>query len=364
MIVAVDGYDWSDRPTGVGRFLQNLLPALLAEMPRARFLLFHRPGAAPAPAAANLQAVELPQGHGYAQWQNLHLARAVRRHHADVLFAPNNHLPLFPGARAVLTVHDIAWRAVPGDFSRRERIGKGLKFRLGLGRADRIAAVSEFTAAELVRFYGRPSAPVSVIPHGIEPRFRPAAAAEVEAFRRKYGLRGRRLLGFLGTLFPRRHVREMLQAFALLAREWQATLLVVGRNEYGLELAPLLEQPDLVHLPWLEESEINAFYSSLDLFLYLSAYEGFGLPPMEALCCGTVPLLLDGSSLREIYSDCALFIDSAAPRVIADRIDGYFRAEAVLGPHLLSAWEARRSRYTWQGAAQAYRVLLSGESSL
>jgi len=113
-----------------------------------------------------------------------------------------------------------------------------------------------------------------------------------------------------------------------------------------------------MRLPWLPEDETALFYSCLDLSCYLSDYEGFGLPPMEALQCGTVPLLLAGSSLSELYSGCALFEASPDPDRLADAMDAFLRSTERRS-ELLAAWRERSGRFSWDDAAQNYLQLLS-----
>jgi len=110
-------------------------------------------------------------------------------------------------------------------------------------------------------------------------------------------------------------------------------------------------------MPWLPEEDIPIFYSSLDLSAYLSGYEGFGLPPMEALQCDTVPLLLHGSSLSELYSTCALFADSPEPTAIASIINSFLKHPETK-TNLLNQWQAHQHRFSWGKAAKQYLHLL------
>jgi glycosyltransferase involved in cell wall biosynthesis len=131
--------------------------------------------------------------------------------------------------------------------------------------------------------------------------------------------------------------------------------LFLGGDNHSL--LPGLLNGDPRNVIWrqrLPEDEINAFYSSLSLFLYISAYEGFGLPPMEALNCGTPSLLLRRSSLAEIYDDLALFIDRPDPALIARAICGFLRQEEETRRQLLKNWENRKPYFSWKRAAEEH----------
>jgi len=104
----------------------------------------------------------------------------------------------------------------------------------------------------------------------------------------------------------------------------------------------------------LEDSEINAFYSSLNLFAYISEYEGFGFPPLEALKCGTPSLLLESSSLKEIYQDIAIFIDNPKKETIKNSILNYFRNEDENKKSILNKFKEKENYFKWERAAREY----------
>lgn len=358
MIAAIDGYEWRDRPTGVGRFLQNVLAAMAPQAPSDRFvLLLPAPLAAP-PAWPNVETIIAPCAGGFFRWQNGVLPGLVARCGCDRLWAPNNVPSLRPGVPTLVTVHDVSWRGVPADYSRKERLSLDLRARWGLRRAAGIAADSAFSAGEVEHWYGIARDRVRVVHLGRQPGLRRAGAAEVSAFRERHGLAGRTVIGFLGAQFGRRHVVETASAVERLRRGRDAMLLLAGPNRLDAAARSRLERDWIVRLPWLPEEEIAAFYSSLDLCCYLSEYEGFGLPPMEALQCGTVPLLLPGSSLGELYGGCALFVDRPDPGLVAGAMASFLEDPAA-GAGMLRRWQEREELFSWERTARAYLELLT-----
>lgn len=357
MIVAIDGFEWRDQPTGVGRFLKNVLAALVPLATRHRFVLFLPAPLAAPPAWPNLETVVAPCAGGFFRWQNQVLPGLVARHGCDRLWAPNNVPPLRPGVPALVTVHDVSWRSIPADFALRERLALDLRARWGLRRARALAADSAFSAGEIERWYGIDRGGIHVIPLGLPPGLHRAGEGEIASFRERHGLAGKTVIGFLGAMLGRRHVLELAAAVERLRRDRDAVLLLAGPDRLPASAHARLDRDWIVRLPWLPEEMVAPFYSCLDLSGYLSEYEGFGLPPMEALQCGTVPLLLPGSSLSEFYEGCALFTDRPDPGRIASVIEAFLEHPEA-SEELLRQWRARQDRFSWERAARAYLDLL------
>ena len=358
MIAAIDGFEWRSRPTGVGRFLRNVLAAMAPLAPGERFVLFlPAPPEAPLP-WPNVETVVVPYAGGFFRWQNVVLPGRIARHGCDRLWAPNNVPPLRPGVPTLVTVHDVSWRGVPADYSLKERLSLDLRARWGLRRAASVAADSEFSAGEVGRWYGIGRDRVRVVHLGRQPGLCRAGDAEIAAFRGRHGLAGRTVIGFLGALFGRRHVVETAAAVERLRCGRDAVLLLAGPDRLTPAARRRLDRGWIVRLPWLPEEEIAAFYSSLDLCCYLSEYEGFGLPPMEALQCGTVPLLLPGSSLGELYEGCALFVDRSDPGRVAEAMASFLERPAA-GAEMLRRWRERQELFSWERTARAYLELLA-----
>jgi glycosyltransferase involved in cell wall biosynthesis len=358
MNIAIDGYDLLQRSTGVGRYLRNLLPEILKTDPQNDYHLFLREDNRLFDGFANLQKTIIPDAHGYFLWQNGPLRKRLIDGGYDWLFAASNQLPLFYGGKSLLTVHDVAWRAVPDDFSFKERTGKDWKCRWSLKKAQRIYTDAEFTKRELIRYYRVEAERIHAIPLAIEPDFKRAPQADIDAFKEKHRLQGKKVVGFLGSIFKRRHVRELIQAFIQLQKKHDIALLIVGRNFSGSEMCEWLGRDGIVWLEWLPEEQLNSFYSALDLFVYISAYEGFGFPPLEALACGTTPLLLPSSSLQELYHDLAHFVAGPEPGQVACAIDSFLGNQFFASERTRVAWMKRKAYFSWPRVAADYRRTL------
>ncbi len=352
MRIALDGSCFSPCQTGVGRYFQGLLRELLPLDAGSEYTVFLKEEADPGLDFPNLRVVPLPRRGSYALWQNLVLRPAVRRGGFDLFWSPNYSLPFLLGTPSLLTVHDVSWLALPGEYPTLNRLYRRVASGRGCRRARIVFADSEFTRREMIERMGLPGEKVRCVHLGIVEGFRRCAAEEAEAFKARHGLAGRRLVGFLGSFFRRRHVPDLIAAMEIVRRcHPDAALMLVGQNHAVPPGRIAGGTPGLVWRERLAEGELNAFYSSLSLFLYPSEYEGFGLPPMEALQCGTPSLLLRGSSLSELYHDLALFVDRADPVSLAEAIGGFFRDEAGTRARLLGRWPERKGYFSWRRVA-------------
>lgn len=355
MKIALDGACISPRLTGVGRYFQGLLRELVPLDPEIQYTLFLKDEVDPGLAFANLQPLLLQRRGSYFLWQNTLLRNAVLRGNFDFFWSPNYSLPFFLPTPSLLTVHDVSWKSLPDNYSPGNRLYKNFVGDHSLKKARVIFTDSDFSKAEIIRHAGSLECNVQRIHLGIDERFRRATDGEIVAFKARYGISAKRVVGFLGSFFKRRHVAELIAAMAIARRRHPDLVLFLVGDKHSLP--PGLLNGDPRHVIWrqrLPESEINAFYSSLSLFLYPSAYEGFGLPPMEALNCGTPSLLLRQSSLAEIYENLALFIDQPDPALIAEAVCGFLQQEEETRRQLLKSWEDRKPYFSWKRAAEEH----------
>lgn len=349
--------------TGVGRYFHSLLRELVPLDPAISYTLFLKEEVDPALPFANLAVRPLPGPGGYFRWQNTCLRRAVRDGGFDLFWSPNYTLPLFLRLPSLVTVHDVSWETQPQDYPPLVRLHKTLAGRWAMKRARRVLTVSEFSRREIIGLGVAAPEKVACIHEGVSAGFRRAAGDEVAAFQARWGISGKRVLGFLGSFFRRRHVADLIAAMDVVRRRCpDAVLLLVGEN-FAVPPAILASLPP--HVVWirrLPEEELNAFYSSLNLFLYLSEYEGFGLPPMEALNCGVIPLLLPQASLPEIYEGVALFVGQSDPPLVAEAVCRFLEQGDRAGREMLERWQAKKGHFTWKRAAAEHLRVLRGLS--
>jgi glycosyltransferase involved in cell wall biosynthesis len=298
-------------------------------------------------------------------WEQALQPGALRADGVDLLHAPVNVGPLVRTCPLVVTVHDLSFLLYPETFRPMQRLYHSVLARWTARHAERIIAVSESTRADLVRLFGVPAERVAVVPNGVAPSYRTLPASEVEAFRRCQGLPERFLL-CVGTMEPRKNMPRLLEA---LARVPEAPPLVVcgGRGWYYDTIYATIERLGLrerVHLAgFIAQAELPLWYNAATWFVYPSLYEGFGLPALEALACGTPAIVSRTSSLPEVVGDAAILVDP-------EDVDGLASALACalqdvdLAAALREAGPRRAAAFSWsrtaEGTAALYRAVLAG----
>ncbi len=246
----------------------------------------------------------------------------------------------------VVTVHDIAPVDCPEGYSPCFRRWYGRQWRLLLPRVRGIISVSEFTKRRLIETFGLAADTIHVTPLGVDhDRFFPQPAARVQALRRKLSL-PENFAVFVGALSARKNIVRLLEAWP----RWGPNHVLAGTN------APALP-PNARLLGRIDDAELPTLLTAAAAFVYPSLYEGFGLPPLEAMACGTPCLVADGTAIPEVTADAALRID---PLDVADITRGLTKllGDAALRQELRARGLAHAAGYTWdKTAAKTYEVL-------
>jgi glycosyltransferase involved in cell wall biosynthesis len=350
--IGIDGRELVGQPTGVGRYLTALLHgwADLPSMPH------HFTTILPADPPADLAAlgerfawvVERAATAG-TWWEQTRLPRQIARARPDVFFAAGYTAPLRLACPLVVTIHDVSFFAHPEWFRAREGWRRRWLTRSAARRARAVVTVSEFSAEEIVRWLHIPRERIVIAPHGAPT---PATHAEDSA--------GGALVLFVGSLFNRRRIPELIEAFAEASRPVPgARLVLVGDNRTHPRLDPAaLASAHGVgdRVQWrayVDEAELGRLYAAARVFVFLSDYEGFAMTPLEAIAHGAAPILLDTPIAREVYGGAALLVPPD-PAAIAGALVTLLTDDRAHAD-LLAAGRRRLARYSW--ARTAERVL-------
>lgn len=293
-------------------------------------------------------------------WEQAAGPLAAARDRLDLFHGPVNVLPLLLPCPGVVTVHDLAFLAYPEAYHPAKRRYLKLATALSVRRAARVIAVSAATRDELVRRLGVPERKVTVVHNAVDPAFKPLPAAEIAAFRAEQELPERMVL-FVGTLEPRKNLVGLLDAFARIAPETDAHLVVVGGkgwlyDEVFARLARLGLTERVRFAGFVPDAQLPLWYNAAEVFVYPSLYEGFGLPPLEALACGTSVVTSNASSMPEVVGDAALLADPDDPDALAAALRRLL-SDPGLRTMLRERGLARAAVFSWARTAAATRAV-------
>jgi glycosyltransferase involved in cell wall biosynthesis len=257
---------------------------------------------------------------GRIPWEQTSLPRRLKKDGAQILHGPAHAMPRFSGIPSVVTVHDLSFFRMPETLPRAKAAYLRAAMRDAAKRAAALIAVSQFTRDELVAVLGVSSDKIHVVPNGCDPAFRPIPADEIEGWRRAQGLPDRFILT-VGTLQPRKNLGTLLEAYAGLHQAVPArnadgnptppALVIAGAAGWGDHdlgtRAESLGIAEHVHFPgFVPADDLPRLYNAATCLALPSMYEGFGLPVLEAMACGTPVLVSDASSLPEVAGDAGM----------------------------------------------------------
>jgi len=274
------------------------------------------------------------------------------------LFHATEHLlPAIPGARTVFTLHDVAYLLYPQHHLLQNRLYLTAMMPRFLARADRVICVSENTRRDALRFYALPENKLVVIPEGVEAHFKPITdPAQLEAVRRQHRL-PRRFILYVGTIEPRKNLRLLLEAYAVLRQSVpEVGLVIAGGTGWLYEgfferLQTLALEQAVTLTGFVPEADLPALINCAEVFAYPSLFEGFGLPPLEAMACGVPVVASRTSSLPEVIGDAGVLLPPTDVLAWVNALSGLL-ANPSLRAELRRRGLRRAQQFTWQTAAQ------------
>jgi glycosyltransferase involved in cell wall biosynthesis len=354
---------------GIGRYSARLAEALAATSGVELTLLYH--SASPALLPSALAA--LPAHHvrlGSKPWRaGVALAHLLRLPMdrwigpCDLFHATDHLLPPLRQTPTVFTVHDLAFLTQPETHLRSNRTYLGWMMPRFVRAATRVIADSEATRRDVLRYYGIAPDRIRTVHLGVEPSFTPVEPARArEVVRMRQRLVEPYIL-FVGTLEPRKNLQGLLAAYRRLLQDRADSprLAIAGAPGWMYEdvfrLVRTWGLTDRVsflgHVP---DADLPVLYSAAAAFAYPSLYEGFGLPPLEALACGAPVVCSNRPALPEVVGDAALLVDPTNPNALASAL-GRLLDDATLRAELRARGLARAARFTWtRTAAETLRV--------
>jgi glycosyltransferase involved in cell wall biosynthesis len=361
------------KPTGIGQYIASLLPELIRQAPEWHFHLLRRAEPWPDYRLAQLEApnlthhpIELPH---MALRQHLELPRLARRLGVALLHYPHFDAPvLWQPVPVVVTLHDAKYLVHPKFFPRMSFVKRAYMrfcFAQSLQRAAAVIVDSASTTADLTRLFGTPAQRMRLVYPAANPRFERVSEVVVAALRQRYAL-GRPFILSVGERRPHKNHVGLVRAYAASQSRQTHDLIIIGQAyaDYSEPeaVAQQLGVGTAVHfLSDVADADLVAFYTAADLFVLVSLYEGFGLPIVEAMACGTPVITAATTSAGEVAGEGGIRVDPQDRTAIAAAIDQVLQDRTLHQEWVQRGW-VRSQAFSWQRAAEetlaVYRCVL------
>jgi glycosyltransferase involved in cell wall biosynthesis len=360
MKIGVEGRTLQGKRYGVARYLMNLLANLLQIDRHNEYLVYMSEEIKPlAYDHPNLDFKVMRVRPGIL-WRHLRLPMTMRADGVDLHFSPSYMLPLVKVCPSVVVVHDITFKVHPEWFSRDRRFLFDGVFWREVRRAERIITVSEHSKKDIVEYLKVDPGRVMVIREAADETFRPVDDQEKSSgIREKFGL-SEGFIFTVGAIHTRRNLTRLIEATARAGRDFgiDPMLLIVGtpaKFSPPVDIGGTAQRCGIservIHAPYVSEEELLLLYNACGLFAYPSLYEGFGLPVIEAMACGTPVACSNTTSIPEVGGQAVLYFDPESVGEMAEAI-GRGLTDEDLRKELARKGRERAAGFSWRRAAE------------
>lgn len=362
MAIGIDTRSLTGDLSGVGNYLRGVVSAsAFSQTPRG---YYHPQDSTDPPRSVSSTPIRTPTPVNHilgpatpAWWMNVTLPRAIRQDDIDCFFGPNFLKPAYCPVPSVIVVHDLVHRVHPEVHTPAYRAYLKTFLPRSVRTADHVITVSESTKHDLQRFYDIGDTRVSVAPPAADERFHPRTLSDGERdqLRSKYDLPEEFVL-FVGNIEPRKNLSTLVQAIAQLPEANQLPVVVVGQKHVPApefeSATDAAESDKLVYRPgYVPDDDLPLLYNLASVFVYPSLYEGFGIPPLEAMQSGTPVVTSDRSSLPEVVGDAGMTVDPTDASAIADAVETLL-TDADLAATYRKCGLKRADQFSWETTAR------------
>ena len=340
MRIAIDATILSNENTGTGFYIINLIKGLgKIEDKNLQYYIFVKKDLVPDVvdiAGDNFHIIDIDFKPRFLRviWQFLFFPFTLRRLRIDVLHSPNYITPLYSlGFKIIVTIHDLTFCLMPEKYTITKRLFYKLLVPVFIKIADKVISVSENTKKDMIKLFKVPENKIYVTYESYPEYYtKPGRGEKSDEVLNKFGIKKNFIL-FVGMIEPRKNVLSLLKAFYLVDDYIDLDLVVVGKKGwYYSDVEEFMEiikgeslNNKIFFTGYVSEPELKYFYQSAYIFAYPSYYEGFGLPPLQAMACAIPVITSDVSSLPEVVGEAAIKIDPSNIQDIADAIKDIYR---------------------------------------
>jgi glycosyltransferase involved in cell wall biosynthesis len=313
------------RQAGIHHYIRQLLNHL-PDDPALDYRIFTgEAGRGRVRASLTVRTTRLPTQHPLVRigWEQLAWPLVARQERLDLLHSMAFVTPVLNRLPTIVTVYDLSFLSHPERYTRLRRLYLATQARRSCRAATRVVTIYRAARDDIVRFFGVPAERVDVVFPAVGEQFRPLPPDEVAAFRARHGL-NRPIILHVGTLQPRKNIPALIEAFAALPDK-SAELVLVGGNGWLFQsifarVQALGLQERVRFTGYVPDEQLPLWYNSADLLVFPSVYEGFGMPIVEAMACGTPVAASRVSSIPEVAGEAAHYFDPTDIAAITDAL--------------------------------------------
>lgn len=366
----LDARTVTDHFPGIGRYTVNLARAMQPALTEDERLILLRnpdvnsPWTLEAAAGPRTDIVDIPLS-PFSLRQQWAIPRRLRGLNVSLYHSPYYLMPYAPRMPALVTVHDLIPLLYPRYFSLRQRLIFAVTMGLAIRRSRQVIAVSQATANDLVHLLGISPEAIVIIPEAADPVFAPQPAVEIERIQQNYTLPDGYVLYF-GSNKPHKNLVRLIRAWEKLQPQPMPLVIAgVWDERYPTAKQEIMSrkiEDSVRFLGPIPDDAVPALFAGATVFVFPSEYEGFGLPVLEAMACGTPVACSDTSSLPNVAGDAARLFDPTDIDAIADAL-GELLADATLRSRLRDRGFARASAFSWNRAAETTCTLYRATTS-
>lgn len=370
MIVGISGYV-GNKLTGIGRVLIEILKRIAPINENDKYILFKNYDFHEYDELANFKNITLVDINVSKNsplknilWHQWQFQMLQRKYKCDLAYIPNFSLLLWKRIPIIVTIHDLIEFNIPDKFSKLRMMYRKIIDPLMVRNSSYITTVSECSKNDIIKYCGAEEKKIKVITNAADQkRFRLYDRKIIDSVLNKHGLKYQSYFLFVGTIdYPGKNIMSVIKSYELLKKEKniEEKLVIIGKNGFNSKVIYdyVNESPckdSIIFTGYLEDSELPLLYAGCKIFLYLSLYEGFGLPVLEAMSCGVPVICPNTSCFPEVVGNLEISVSPLDIKQIKEKIDLLITNEDYYKTIAQKSYE-RASYFSWEKSAQEYYI--------